>query len=63
MADRVVVMSRRPGRVLADIEVGLERPRAYEVLTTPAFAAIKRQILHLVRQEALAITASEINLQ
>jgi len=59
MADRVVVMSRRPGRILADIPVTLERPRAYDVLTTPAFAAIKREVLHLVRQEALAIAESE----
>ena len=59
MADRVVVMSRRPGRVLADIAVPLRRPRDYEVLTTPEFASIKRDILHLVREEALAIARSE----
>jgi NitT/TauT family transport system ATP-binding protein len=59
MADRVVVMSRRPGRILADIEIGLPRPREYEVLTAPEFTAIKRSVLHLVRQEALAIAADE----
>jgi ABC-type nitrate/sulfonate/bicarbonate transport system ATPase subunit len=59
MGDRVVVMSRRPGRVLADIPVNLPRPREYEVLTTPAFAAIKREVLHLVREEALALARSE----
>jgi ABC-type nitrate/sulfonate/bicarbonate transport system ATPase subunit len=59
MADRVVVMSRRPGRVLADIAVPLARPRDYEVLTTPGFVAIKREVLHLVREEALALARSE----
>ena len=59
MADRVVVMSRRPGRVLADIAVTLPRPRDYEVLTTSEFASIKREVLHLVREEALALARSE----
>ena len=59
MGDRVVVMSRRPGRVLADIAVTLPRPRGYEVLTTPEFASIKREVLHLVREEALALARSE----
>ena len=61
MADRVVVMSRRPGRILVDIEVGLVRPREYEVLTTPEFMSIKRSVLQLVRQEALASASSEID--
>ena len=60
MADRVIVMSRRPGRVLADVNVALPRPRPFEVITTPEFALLKREILGLVRQEALAIAASEI---
>ncbi len=59
MADRVVVMSRRPGRVLADIAVGIPRPRTYDVLTSPEFMAIKREVLTLVRQEALAVAEME----
>jgi NitT/TauT family transport system ATP-binding protein len=42
LADRVVVLSPRPGRVVAEIEVGLERPRD---VTSPDFAAIKRRAL------------------
>jgi NitT/TauT family transport system ATP-binding protein len=62
MGDRVIVMSRRPGRVLADISVPLTRPRGYEVLTTPEFASIKRFVLQLVREEAVALARSETDL-
>ena len=37
MADRVVVLSRRPGRVLAEMKVELPRPRAEAMLGEPAF--------------------------
>jgi ABC-type nitrate/sulfonate/bicarbonate transport system ATPase subunit len=62
LGDRVVVMSRRPGRVLADIEVPLKRPRDYEVLTTAEFGSIKRSVLELVREEAIALARSETDL-
>lgn len=32
MSDRVVVMSARPGRILADVRIGLERPRDIRAL-------------------------------
>ncbi len=31
MADRVIVMSRPPGRILADVAIALPRPRSYEL--------------------------------
>jgi len=46
LADRVAVLSPRPGRVLAEIPVDLRRPRD---VTSPEFTAVKRNAL-----EALA---------
>ncbi len=37
LADRVVVMTPRPGRVLDTLEVDLPRPRGLEVMNTEAF--------------------------
>jgi len=60
MADRVIVMSRPPGRILADVTIELPRPRSFEVVTDPAFIAYKRRVLALVRQEARAV-AGEVD--
>jgi NitT/TauT family transport system ATP-binding protein len=40
LSSRVVVLSPRPGRIVADIPVDLEFPRRPEVRYTPAFAEI-----------------------
>jgi NitT/TauT family transport system ATP-binding protein len=53
LADRVYVMTARPGRVRREIEVTLPRPREYEVELTEPFLAIKREIAHLIREESL----------
>jgi ABC-type nitrate/sulfonate/bicarbonate transport system ATPase subunit len=52
LADRVYVMSGRPGRVRGVVEIGLARPRTLEITATPAFAALRERLLAPLREEA-----------
>jgi NitT/TauT family transport system ATP-binding protein len=46
LADRVAIMSPRPGRIVAEIEVPFERPRARrKTVTSPDFAHLERLAL------------------
>ncbi|MGH3359460.1 MAG: ABC transporter ATP-binding protein [Nocardioidaceae bacterium] len=51
LSDRVIVMSPRPGRIVAEIPVELDRPRSFDTMTDPAFIDIKRQIVRLLHRE------------
>jgi ABC-type nitrate/sulfonate/bicarbonate transport system ATPase subunit len=53
LADRIVVMTARPGKIKAEINVALPRPRKlFDLEGSPEFAAYKHQLLDLVRDEA-----------
>jgi len=54
LSDRVIIFSARPGRVIADIAVELERPRQPDVRKTGAYAAYKNDTWDLLRREVLA---------
>ena len=44
LADRVLVMSPRPGRIVDTLRVEFPRPRALDVMNTPEFGAHVRRI-------------------
>ena len=44
LADRVLVMTPRPGKIGAEFTIDLPRPRALDVVNTEAFGGYVRQI-------------------
>jgi ABC-type nitrate/sulfonate/bicarbonate transport system ATPase subunit len=54
LSDRVYVMTGRPGRVRAEVAVGLARPRRLEVTQSTEFAELKAALLGPLREEARA---------
>jgi len=52
LADRVLVLGPRPGRIVEELVVGFERPRDAGLLTRPDFVALKRRCVALLRDEA-----------
>ena len=51
LGDRVLVMSRRPGTIKADIDIKLDCKRNHEALTDEGFIRIKKQIMTLLWEE------------
>ena len=44
LADRVLVMTPRPGHIMDDVRVNIPRPRPLEVMNTPGFGEYVRVI-------------------
>ncbi|MFM8870114.1 MAG: ABC transporter ATP-binding protein, partial [Actinomycetota bacterium] len=58
LADRVLVMSARPGRIIADIKVPFARPRDPSVRSTAEFAKLEGELRELLRNEVNSHLAS-----
>jgi ABC-type nitrate/sulfonate/bicarbonate transport system ATPase subunit len=51
LADRVVVLSRRPARVVCEVPVPLARPRDEESMLSTPFLELRREVFRAVRAE------------
>jgi len=54
LSDRVVVMSARPGRIMADIKIDIPRPRELHVKRTQEFQDYQEQIWQLIASQLKA---------
>ena len=61
LADRVVVMSRHPGRIRAVIDIDLPRPRDESMRGTPQFGHFVDEIWELIRDEAYRAIGGPVN--
>jgi NitT/TauT family transport system ATP-binding protein len=50
LADRILVMSPRPGRIIEEIALEFARPRQAALVTSPHFTGLKRHCLELLHQ-------------
>ena len=51
LSDRVMVMTKRPGRAKKIFKIDLPRPRDYEMRVTPEFNELKLQIWNELKDE------------
>jgi NitT/TauT family transport system ATP-binding protein len=56
LAERISIMSARPGRIEHVIDVGLDRDRGDELMKSREFVELAEHIWELVRQQAIAAT-------
>ena len=53
LADRVAVMTARPGKIKKIIDINLPRPRTDEIRNSTAFAKIRHEAWELLKDEVL----------
>lgn len=50
LGDRILVLSRRPGRIVATIPIGFAHPRDVSLLGSAEFAAATQRVRHVINQ-------------
>jgi NitT/TauT family transport system ATP-binding protein len=59
LADTILVMTARPGRIAAEIAVDLPRPRTHGTAKEPAYGALFERIYGLLRDEVMRAMVGE----
>ena len=55
LADRVAIMTARPGHVKATVDIDLPRPRTEEIRNSAAFIEIRRTVSEILREEVRSV--------
>lgn len=61
LADRILVMSPRPGRIIDEIPLEFARPRNADLLTSSQFTQLKRHCMALLHPEAKAVPLERLS--
>lgn len=61
LSDRVYVLTARPARVKLVQDIGLPRPRRYEMVTSPDFTRLKEILLAAIREETYRAAEMELS--
>jgi NitT/TauT family transport system ATP-binding protein len=59
LADEIIVMTARPGRIKEVLQVDLPRPRSLEMVNSKAFGALFDRAFHLIREEVMKSMAQQ----
>ena len=53
LADRIIVLTARPGRVKDEVKISLPRPRSYDIVTSEEYMNLKKKVTLLIREETI----------
>jgi NitT/TauT family transport system ATP-binding protein len=59
LADEIIVMTARPGRIKEVLQVDLPRPRSLEMVNSKAFGTLFDRAFHLIREEVMKSMAQQ----
>ena len=61
LADTIHVMTRQPGTIKKTIQVPLARPRDHDILLTPDFISLKKEIVDMIWEESKQAAEEVVN--
>ena len=61
LADRILVMSPRPGRIIEELRLDFARPRSADLVTSLEFTQLKRHCLALLHPEDDGLTLERLS--